>query len=88
MLSELNDSPSDMLPNLGLEHLFSTNTAPIPLEILQIQNEIGTLTDAVRTLQAQLQEAEKQRRRYQDLLSPVRRTPPEVLGEIFIFTPE
>jgi hypothetical protein len=64
-----------------LAHLFSTNTAPISVEAQHIQNEINTLAETIDRLQAQLQT-------YRALLSPVRRIPPEILGEIFIFTTE
>ena len=77
-----------LLPNPGLVHLISTNAAPLPPETQQIQNEIDILTETFDKLRSQLQQVEEQRQSYRSLLSAVRRIPPEVLAEIFIFTPE
>ena len=70
-----------------IDHLFANNTPPLPPEAQHIQNEIDGLTEAIAKLQVQLSKLQRRRQNYRVLLSPLRRIPPELLGEIFAFTP-
>ncbi|KAJ2915053.1 hypothetical protein MD484_g5372, partial [Candolleomyces efflorescens] len=66
-----------------LAHLFTSNIAPQPLEIVSIKQKIERSTNMIEQLQQRLEKLERRRQGYQALLSPVRRVPAEVLGEIF-----
>jgi hypothetical protein len=71
-----------------LGHLFTSNFAPKLIETLSIQNEIERSTNEIDQLQDRLKQLEFRRQGLQSLLSPIRRMPPEVLGEIFAFVLE
>ena len=70
-----------------IDRLFANNAPPLLFETRYIQNEIDSLTKAIDRLQSQVNKLQSQRQNYRVLLSPLRRIPPEILGEIFAFTP-
>ena len=70
-----------------INHLFTNNTPPLPPEVKYIRNEIDSLMKAIDKLQSQLNKLQGRTRNYRVLLSPLRRIPPEILGEIFVLTP-
>ncbi|KAJ2926626.1 hypothetical protein H1R20_g10464, partial [Candolleomyces eurysporus] len=74
----------------SFSHLFNSNATPRPLEGASIQHKVDDLTtdiegvkSQIERLQRQLKELEGQRHSYQALLSPLRRIPLEIHGEIF-----
>jgi hypothetical protein len=70
-----------------INHLFTNNTPPLPPEAKYIQNEIDSLAQAIGKLQLQLNKLQSRMQNYRALLSPSRRIPLEILGEIFAFAP-
>ncbi|KAJ3538035.1 hypothetical protein NMY22_g5340 [Coprinellus aureogranulatus] len=58
-------------------HLFSTNSVPHPLEISSMNAEIVARTEAIQKLQLEIDN-------FKGALSPLRRFPLEVLGEVFV----
>lgn len=69
-----------------LSRILSTNAPPSALEVSSLETRMNDLNTRITQLRSQLQELEKlegQLRQYRGALSPIRRIPPEVLGEIF-----
>ncbi|KAJ3515106.1 hypothetical protein NMY22_g14540 [Coprinellus aureogranulatus] len=59
------------------DHLFSTNVAPHPFEVSSMKAEVAARRDAIRKLQLEID-------CFNGALSPLRRVPVEILGEIFV----
>ncbi|KAJ2914697.1 hypothetical protein MD484_g5695, partial [Candolleomyces efflorescens] len=74
-------------PN-NFAHLFTSNAVPHPLETASIQQVIDDYEAELTKLKSQLRAIRDKVRAHRALLSPVRRMPPEVLGEIFQLTIE
>jgi hypothetical protein len=75
--------------NPGLHRFLCTNAAPNGYESTFFQLEIDSITSQISQLHKRLSELENQLRVYRGVLSPVRRMPAEVLGEIFVcFLPD
>ncbi|KAJ2920027.1 hypothetical protein MD484_g481, partial [Candolleomyces efflorescens] len=75
----------------SFSHLFETNVAPRPLEAASIQGKVDSLTSDITGVKSQLERLrrelgrlETRRDGYQAVLSPLRRMPLEILGEIFL----
>ena len=68
-----------------LSYLATSNNAPQQAETMIIQNEITGLTEDIEGLESKLQELKQWRREYRSLISPLRRIPPEILGQVFIW---
>ena len=71
----------DRLP--ALSHLLSSNHPPQSLEIAVIENVVCLMDETIADLTAQLDKVKNERQQCQALLSPLRRMPMDVLGEIF-----
>ncbi|RXW22976.1 hypothetical protein EST38_g2863 [Candolleomyces aberdarensis] len=69
----------------GLDHLYSTNVVPKPVEAAYIQRQVNILTSSILQLQSQLKDLQDQLGRHRGVLSPLRQFPVEVLSEIFTF---
>ncbi|KAJ2924623.1 hypothetical protein H1R20_g12479, partial [Candolleomyces eurysporus] len=72
-----------MVRHRDLAHLLSSNTVPKPLEVVSIQLGIESITTKILQIQSQLSELEEELRAHRAVLSPVRKLPLEILGEIF-----
>ncbi|KAF5310334.1 hypothetical protein D9611_012077 [Ephemerocybe angulata] len=70
----------------NLAHLLNTNAVPNKLEAASVQQEIDGLASKIAKAKSQHDRdvLEKQRKCYRAVLSPVRRMPCELLGEIFL----
>ena len=62
---------------------YSTNAVPDPQEAGVVQQKVDALKSRISTLKIQLRELEEELRQHEAVLSPVRRIPVEVWGEIF-----
>ncbi|KAF6746014.1 hypothetical protein DFP72DRAFT_641379 [Ephemerocybe angulata] len=67
----------------GLDELLNSNNIPSFSQVASVQQEIDGLSERIAKLQGQLEALESQRRQHQGILSPIRRIPLEILGEIF-----
>ncbi|KAJ3545330.1 hypothetical protein NMY22_g2481 [Coprinellus aureogranulatus] len=74
-------SAMDRLP--ALPHLLRSNDPPLASEVPVIESIVGLMDDNVEALKAQLANVIVKRQQYQALLSPLRRMPLDILGEIF-----
>ncbi|KAJ2932348.1 hypothetical protein H1R20_g4749, partial [Candolleomyces eurysporus] len=72
-----------MAPLRDCAHLYSTNAVPNPQEAKAVQQKVDNLKNKIGNLKSQLQELEEELRQHEAVLSPVRRIPAEVLGEVF-----
>ncbi|KAJ3536900.1 hypothetical protein NMY22_g5828 [Coprinellus aureogranulatus] len=70
----------------ALSHLLSSNDPPQAQEIGVIENVVTVIDEEIEGLEAQLEKIRLKRQQYQSLLSPLRRMPLDVLGEIFSHT--
>ncbi|KAF6745944.1 hypothetical protein DFP72DRAFT_855785 [Ephemerocybe angulata] len=70
----------------NLAHLLNSNAVPNKLETATVQQEIDGLASKIAKAKSQHDRdvLEKQRKCYRAVLSPVRRMPCELLGEIFL----
>lgn len=69
-----------------LSRILSTNAPPNAMETSSLETGMNHLNAKITHIRSQLQELENlegQLRQYRGALSPIRRVPPEVLGEIF-----
>ncbi|RXW24067.1 hypothetical protein EST38_g1757 [Candolleomyces aberdarensis] len=66
-----------------LSHLLNTNAVPERFEVASIQLGIHFVQNTLSQLQRQTRELEGQLRQFHSVLSPARRLPVEILGEIF-----
>ncbi|KAF6755820.1 hypothetical protein DFP72DRAFT_895315 [Ephemerocybe angulata] len=73
----------ELPPNFS--HLLTTNYAPLPLEEAQAKQELQKVTEAIIRLQSELRLFEARRQECLQLLSPFRRIPSEILGQIFAY---
>ncbi|TEB28947.1 hypothetical protein FA13DRAFT_1735071 [Coprinellus micaceus] len=71
----------DRLP--ALSRLLTSNDPPQPFELVVIENVVSLMDETIANLTAQLDKAKNERQQCQALLSPLRRMPMDVLGEIF-----
>lgn len=62
----------------GLSRLLNSNDAPSPIEAVSVQQEVASLASQLAALEARLQ-------KHRAILSPIRRLPVEILGQIFFF---
>ncbi|KAF5337210.1 hypothetical protein D9611_002875 [Ephemerocybe angulata] len=83
-----------MATSKTLIHLLDTNTVPSNVEAASIEQsiakydiEIATCEIEIAKLRSQLDALVEQRRRHNAVLSPLRRMPLELLGEIFAMVP-
>ncbi|KAF5313339.1 hypothetical protein D9611_008666 [Ephemerocybe angulata] len=67
----------------GLYELLNSNNSPNSAQVASVQQAIDGLSKRIVKLQGQLKALEGQRRQHQAILSPIRRIPLEILGEIF-----
>ncbi|KAF6745954.1 hypothetical protein DFP72DRAFT_923684 [Ephemerocybe angulata] len=63
--------------------LLNSNNVPSSSQAASVQQTIDGLSKRISKLQSQLDALEGQRQRHRAILSPVRRMPMEILGEIF-----
>lgn len=68
-------------------HLVSNNDSPSSLEAASIHGAIADEEKLIVDLKAQVKEAKSRIRHYKAALSPCRRLPPDILGEIFLRVP-
>ncbi|KAF5319983.1 hypothetical protein D9611_011022 [Ephemerocybe angulata] len=73
----------ELPPNFS--HLLTTNYAPLPLEEAQAKHELQKVTEAIIRLQSELRVFEARRQECLQVLSPFRRIPSEILGQIFAY---
>ncbi|KAJ3535241.1 hypothetical protein NMY22_g6573 [Coprinellus aureogranulatus] len=73
----------DPVSEFDLSSLFSTNRPPTSVESASVEAKIHSLLQERAQVQARLDELDKELRRQRAILSPLRRFPIEVLGEIF-----
>ncbi|KAJ2914153.1 hypothetical protein MD484_g6250, partial [Candolleomyces efflorescens] len=73
------------VPNQALSYFLSNNVVPNQCEAASIQIEMDYLAAHISRLRSKLTKLEKQFWSYSIMLSPVRRVPAEILGEIFTF---
>ncbi|KAF6762451.1 hypothetical protein DFP72DRAFT_802369, partial [Ephemerocybe angulata] len=66
-----------------LIHLLDTNTVPSNVEAASIEQSIAKYDVEIAKLRSQLDTLVEERRRHHAVLSPLRRMPLELLGEIF-----
>ncbi|RXW23670.1 hypothetical protein EST38_g2186 [Candolleomyces aberdarensis] len=69
--------------NPGLHHLLCSNVVPNTCEAAFFQLRIDDITSQISQLRSRLSELEDQLQLHRAVLSPVRRTPVEILGQIF-----
>jgi hypothetical protein len=69
-------------PPRDCAHLYSTNTMPNPQEATAVQREVDNLKRKIAELRSQLQELEEELHHHKAVLSPIRRIPAEVLGQV------
>ncbi|KAJ2913823.1 hypothetical protein MD484_g6600, partial [Candolleomyces efflorescens] len=72
-----------MVPPTNSAHLFSSNTAPKPVEVASVRQSLDHLITARHQLRAQVVALEADIFEHLVVLSPVRRIPAEIWGEIF-----
>lgn len=72
----------------GLSRLLSNSDPPQPAEAALIENVVQLMDETIEGLEAQLAKVKGERQQYRALLSPLRRMPVEVLGEIFSYAVE
>ncbi|KAF5309594.1 hypothetical protein D9611_013964 [Ephemerocybe angulata] len=72
---ESQDGPSDMLSD--------SYFVPPPLEVATMRQQIPPMMTEISELRSRLKELEGRFSRYRSATSPLRRVPPEILGEIF-----
>ncbi|KAJ6595040.1 hypothetical protein DFH09DRAFT_974224 [Mycena vulgaris] len=87
------DLPPSVAPSVDLTRLIASNDAPETSEIpsvlhaiSDIQNRINTLDGQIAQISRERDEAVENLRQHKAIFSPVRRVPPELLCEIFLFT--
>lgn len=68
-------------------NLVSNNNPPSSLEAVSVRGAIANEDKLIVELKAQVKEAKSRVRQYQAVLSPCRRLPPDILGEIFLRIP-
>ncbi|KAF6745000.1 hypothetical protein DFP72DRAFT_1077900 [Ephemerocybe angulata] len=73
-----------MLPQPSLQALLDSNIAPSPSEAVLIEEALTRLIEEVNTRRTRLRAVEHEIHRHQAVLSPVRRLPPELVGEVFL----
>jgi hypothetical protein len=66
-------------------HLLDTNAVPDHHEMASIQLGIDCVQNALAQLERQAQELQGQLQQFRSILSPVRKLPVEIIGEIFSF---
>ncbi|KAF5310321.1 hypothetical protein D9611_012058 [Ephemerocybe angulata] len=71
--------------NPDFTHLIKSNVVPSSIEEASVQQVIETLEANIAQLQSQLDGLHNRLRQHRAILSPVRRLPAEVLGEVFKF---
>ncbi|KAF6741089.1 hypothetical protein DFP72DRAFT_863187 [Ephemerocybe angulata] len=69
-------------PNLS--SLLDSNAAPTSAEVVLVEEALVRLTNELNIRRTRLHATECEIHRYQAILSPVRRLPPELLGEILL----
>ncbi|TEB40215.1 hypothetical protein FA13DRAFT_1724442 [Coprinellus micaceus] len=69
----------------NVDHILSTNNVPSSLEAASIKHGIEDLACKIRQTRTELEAMECQLRRHKAALSPIRRTPPEIIAQIIRF---
>ncbi|KAJ2928073.1 hypothetical protein H1R20_g9006, partial [Candolleomyces eurysporus] len=69
--------------NAALSYLLSSNAVPKTCETASVQIQIDNLASQIAQLRPKLEELEDQLRLHRAVLSPVRRVPAEIWGEVF-----
>ncbi|RXW23647.1 hypothetical protein EST38_g2199 [Candolleomyces aberdarensis] len=69
--------------NAALSYLLSSNAVPKTCETASVQVQIDNLTSQIAQLRPKLEELQDQLRLHRAVLSPVRRIPAEIWGQIF-----
>jgi hypothetical protein len=72
-----------MKAHARLAQLLFSNEAPNVREVEDVKTEMTVLSDKISHLRSQLEELEGNFNRYKAILSPIRKIPLELLGEIF-----
>lgn len=67
----------------ALTRLLNSNDPPQPVEVALIENVVELMDETIEGLEAQLAKVKSERQQCRALLSPLRRMPMDVLGEIF-----
>ena len=78
-------APSPLAP--ALARLASSNDPPSPLEVTYVRQRVEEMENCVESLKSQLNVLEGRIERCKPILSPIRRLPLEILGEIFVLIP-
>ncbi|KAJ2914148.1 hypothetical protein MD484_g6268, partial [Candolleomyces efflorescens] len=71
--------------NPALQRFLCSNAAPNACEAVCFQLQADNITSQISQLHSRLAELEDQLRPYRSVLSPLRKMPAEILGEIFLF---
>ncbi|RXW23640.1 hypothetical protein EST38_g2200 [Candolleomyces aberdarensis] len=69
--------------NAALSYLLSSNAVPKTCETASVQAQIDNLTSQIAQLRPKLEELQDQLRLHRAVLSPVRKVPAEIWGEVF-----
>ncbi|KAJ3530071.1 hypothetical protein NMY22_g8730 [Coprinellus aureogranulatus] len=76
-------SKGELLASSPRVLLESSNDPPHPAEVATVMKELSDLEGKIASARSHLQQLEEQERRRRAILSPLRRVPCEILGEIF-----
>ncbi|KAJ3536046.1 hypothetical protein NMY22_g6204 [Coprinellus aureogranulatus] len=77
------DSLADSKAPPDISHLICTNYPPNDVEEAVVRREIDVLEPSIKRVRAQLEELEDRLLRCRSIISPIRRVPQEIIGEIF-----